>query len=487
MNGNREFEAGAPSKGPVGLSSPCRTGGSPESIGNRYSEQPMLVVGLGLSGTSALRYLVRAGAKVTVTDSRAAPTGIEALRTEYPGVTFHLGAFSAPVPLSQFKEAVVSPGVDLREPFVQQLRDAGVAIIGDIELFARAVEAPHASRLTPHVVAITGSNGKSTVTTLVGEMARAAGRRVAVGGNLGTPALDLLADGIDLYVLELSSFQLETTDRLVCDAAAYLNLSEDHLDRHGTMAHYAAAKARIFRNARTAVVNRDDAAVMAAAAGLPDDVRVISFGLDAPVDNDYGILGSGADAWLNRGDAPLMPHASLRIAGLHNAANALAALALADAVGLPEDACRQALQAFTGLPHRCRLVRELQGVRYINDSKGTNVGSTLAAINGLPAPIHWLGGGQGKGQDFTPLGPALRERDGHAYLFGEDAACIEAAVQAQAPVTRVGTLEAAVAAAHARATPGATVLLSPACASLDQFRNYIERGERFEQLVEALA
>ncbi|ULQ47104.1 UDP-N-acetylmuramoyl-L-alanine--D-glutamate ligase [Flagellatimonas centrodinii] len=452
-----------------------------QTLAEPYRDQPVLVVGLGLSGTSALRYLMTQGARVTVTDSRAAPVGIDALRAAYPQATFSLGAFAVSRPLADFALAVVSPGIDLREPFVVALRAAGVPVVGDVELFARAVS-PAA-----RVVGITGSNGKSTVTTLLGEMARAAGRRVAVGGNLGTPALDLLADGIDLYVLELSSFQLDTTDHLRCDAAAYLNLSEDHLDRHGTMAQYAAAKARIFRNTGTAVVNRDDPAVMAAAAELPDDVRVISFGLDTPADGAYGIRGSAADAWLCRGAAPLMPHASLRIAGLHNAANALAALALADAVGLPEDASRAALQTFAGLPHRCRLVRELRGVRYINDSKGTNVGSTLAAIKGLPAPIHWLGGGQGKGQDFTPLGLALNERNGHAYLFGEDAAVIEASVRAQVPVTRVLTLEAAVTAAHSRATPGATVLLSPACASLDQFHNYIERGERFEQLVEALA
>ncbi len=479
-------------------------------FGNRYSEQPMLVVGLGLSGVSALRYLVRAGAKVAVTDSRAAPNGIEALRAEYPGVTFYLGAFSAPAPLSQFKEAVVSPGVDLREPFVQQLRNAGVAIIGDIELFAREVNrfpipaglppvlrglegstgpvdvAPAANAQFPAVIGITGSNGKSTVTTLVGEMARAAGVSVAVGGNLGTPALDLLADGVDLYVLELSSFQLETTVSLCCTAAAYLNLSEDHLDRHGTMAQYGAVKARIFKGAQAAVINREDPAVMAAASQLPPTVRVLSFGLDGADAGDYGLGVEGGELWLCRGQHPLMTQSRLHIAGLHNAANALAALALAEAAGLPQAPCLEALAAFEGLPHRCRLVRELRGVRYINDSKGTNVGSTLAAIRGLPAPIHWLGGGQGKGQDFTPLAPALRAREGAAYVFGEDAPRLQSALQGAVPVTRTPDLAAALAAAHAAARPGATVLLSPACASLDQFRHYGERGDQFERAVEAL-
>ena len=249
----------------------------------RLRGRRVLVVGLGLSGVSALRFLRRADAQVTVTDSRAAPAGIEALRAAFPDVSFQLGAFAAPEPLNQFDMAVVSPGVDLQEPFVQGLAAAGVPLIGDVELFARALAAlPQ----PPKVIGITGSNGKSTVTTLVGAMARAAGWRVAVGGNLGTPALDLLAEDIELYVLELSSFQLETTRHLACDAAAYLNLSEDHLDRHGTMARYGAIKARIFEGAQVAVVNRDDAAVMAGqgtaaleliAAGDADDHGIEGF------------------------------------------------------------------------------------------------------------------------------------------------------------------------------------------------------------------
>ncbi len=450
----------------------------------RLRGRRVLVVGLGLSGVSALRFLRRADAQVTVTDSRAAPAGIEALRAAFPDVSFQLGAFAAPEPLNQFDMAVVSPGVDLQEPFVQGLAAAGVPLIGDVELFARALAAlPQ----PPKVIGITGSNGKSTVTTLVGAMARAAGWRVAVGGNLGTPALDLLAEDIELYVLELSSFQLETTRHLACDAAAYLNLSEDHLDRHGTMARYGAIKARIFEGAQVAVVNRDDAAVMAAAAQVPATTRVVSFGLDGADPGHFGVGMEGGELWLCRGSMPLLTQAQLRIAGLHNAANALAALALAGAVGVPEQHALQALATFEGLPHRCRLVRELNGVRYINDSKGTNVGSTLAAIRGLPAPIHWLGGGQGKGQDFSPLAPALRDRSGAAYVFGEDAGRLAEALAGAVPVTLTTDMDEALAAAHSAATPGGTVLLSPACASLDQFRNYIERGECFERAVEALA
>jgi UDP-N-acetylmuramoylalanine--D-glutamate ligase len=441
----------------------------------RYQNQRILVVGLGASGTSALRYLSRAGASLVVTDSRAAPAGIDALRAEFPDCAFHLGAFDAPRPLSQFAEAVVSPGIALDEPFVQELMAADVPVIGDIELFARAANAP--------VVGITGSNGKSTVTTLVGEMAKAAGRRVKVGGNLGTPALDLLADDAELYVLELSSFQLETTQSLRCAAAAYLNLSEDHLDRHGTMAAYGQIKSRIFRGCGTAVVNRDDPATR---EGAQHARRIVSFGLDAPTDRDaYGMIEHQGRRCLvrpspeSRFPIPLLPLEALRIQGLHNAANALAALALSDAVGIPVEASRDALAAFPGLPHRCQFVARAHGITWLNDSKGTNVGSTLAALQGLDAPIVWLGGGQGKGQDFRPLARPLAQKGRAALLFGQDAQAIEDAILGALPVYREPDMTAALRRARSIARAGDRVLLSPACASLDQFRNYVERGERF--------
>lgn len=254
----------------------------PHASAHPRDDRPMLVVGLGLSGVSALRYLVRQGHRVMVTDSRAQPTGIDVLRAEFPDVDFRLGAFSAPQPLSDFAEAVVSPGVDLRESFIAALRDAGVPVIGDIELFARAV------RREVRVIGITGSNGKSTVTTLVGKMAAQAGLKVAVGGNLGTPALDLLAENVDLYVLELSSFQLETTASLHCAAATVLNLSEDHLDRHGDMDAYAAAKARLLQRADVAVLNRDDAAVIT--MPVMANATILRFGLSAPEDVGYGLV-----------------------------------------------------------------------------------------------------------------------------------------------------------------------------------------------------
>lgn len=434
----------------------------------------MLVVGLGASGVSAMRHLAHQAADLVVTDSRAEPAGIAELRAAHAGVDFRLGGFSAPEPLDQFVEAVVSPGVDLREPLVVALRAAGVPVIGDIELFARAAQAP--------VVGITGSNGKSTVTTLVGEMARAAGVRVAVGGNLGTPALDLLADDVELYVLELSSFQLETTATLQLAAAVNLNLSQDHLDRHGAMAHYAAVKARIFAHCDTCVVNRDDALVMQhAPAGA------ISFGLNEPEPGHYGLVEDDGGIWLARGGAALIRRDELRIPGLHNAANALAALAVADAVGIPRRAGVDALRAFRGLPHRCAFVAEKRGVIWLDDSKGTNVGATLAALNGLEGPIVWLGGGQGKGQDFAPLAAPLAAKGRAAIVFGEDAGAIAAALHGALPVHREPTLDASVRRAAQLARPGDCVLLSPACASLDQFRNYLERGQRFAAAVEALA
>lgn len=467
------------------------TGGSPEGIGNRYDGVSRLIVGLGASGVSALRYLAREGAKLVVTDSRAAPAGVEALRREFPQVEFRLGAFDASRPLTQFAEAVVSPGVSLDEPFVHSLIAAGIPVIGDIELFARAVSSPVSRLSSPGVIGITGSNGKSTVTTLVGEMARAAGLRVKVGGNLGTPALDLLSDDTELYVLELSSFQLETTHSLRCSAAAFLNLAEDHLDRHHDMARYAAIKSRIFDGCEVAVVNRDDEAVMrevefhGAKKGARRVTRIVSFGLGAPDprEHEYGITEHESGRWLACGTSRLTPHASLRIHGLHNAANALAALALADAVGIAREAALQALREFRGLPHRCEFVAERGGVTWLNDSKGTNVGSTLAALKGLSGPIVWLGGGQGKGQDFSPLAQPLADKGRAALLFGQDAQAIEDAICGALPVYRDPDMNAALSRAKTLAQPGDQVLLSPACASLDQFRNYVERGERFSRWV----
>ena len=438
----------------------------------QYRGQRMLVVGLGASGVSALRYLAAQGVDLVVTDSRAVPAGIDALRSEFPHVEFRLGHFDAPMPLTQFAASVISPGVSLDDAFVQDLFAANVPVIGDVELFARAANAP--------VVAITGSNGKSTVTTLVGEMAKAAGLRVKVGGNLGTPALDLLSEDAELYVLELSSFQLESTHSLRCAAATYLNLSEDHLDRHHTMQAYGEIKSRIFRGCDVAVVNRDDVATREGAAQA---TTLLSFGLDAAAGSDYGVQVIDGARWMTHGADAVLPQSALRIQGLHNLANALAALALADAAGIPRDASLHALKAFPGLAHRCEFVAAQDGITWLNDSKGTNVGSTLAALNGLDAPIVWLGGGQGKGQDFKPLARPLAEKGRAALLFGQDAQAIEDAILGALPVYREVDMTAALSRAKTLARQGDRVLPSPACASLDQFRNYVERGERFSTWV----
>jgi len=443
-----------------------------------YRGQKILVVGLGKSGAATARYLAREGAVLTLTDSRVAPPAIDDLRAALPQAEFHLGAFAAANPLSQYVFAVLSPGVPLDDPFVEQLNAAHVELLGDIELFARVVK----NSDTP-VIGITGSNGKSTVTTLVGKMAEAAGLRVAVGGNLGTPALDLLDDGCQLYVLELSSFQLETTASLNLIAATMLNISPDHLDRHGSLERYIAAKARIYAHAKTAVVNRDDQATHAQAHTAR---RIVSFGLDAPAQNQqnhYGLIECEGESWLAVGEETLLPLSALKLQGLHNAANALAALALADAAGIDRSAALRALVEFKGLPHRCEWVADIAGVTWINDSKGTNVGATLAALQGLSGPLVWLGGGQGKGQDFAALRAPLQQKARSAILFGADAARIETELGRAINTARVDDLGNAVQLARRVAQAGDRVLLSPACASLDQFRNYEDRGAQFRALV----
>jgi UDP-N-acetylmuramoylalanine--D-glutamate ligase len=459
-----------------------KAGAGPHDAGSGadFRGRPVLVVGLGKSGSASARYLAREGAVMTLTDSRAAPPGVDELRAHVNG-DYRLGGFSAREPLAEYLLAVVSPGVPLDDPFVERLRGAKVEIVGDIELFARAL-----SRLQGHephaaVIGITGSNGKSTVTSLVGAMAAAAGVRAGVGGNLGTPALDLLDEAARLYVLELSSFQLETTENLKLAAATILNVSPDHLDRQGTLERYIAAKARIYSRAQVAVVNRDDRATH---TGAHTARRVVSFGLDRPMPGHYGLVDRDGERWLAVGDEALLPMSALRLQGLHNVANALAALALADAARLPRSGMLQALREFKGLPHRCEWIVERDGVTWINDSKGTNVGATLAALQGLAGPLLWLGGGQGKGQDFSALCAPLREKARVAIVFGQDAAQIEAAIGSRVAVRRVPDLAAAVAVARELAQPGDRVLLSPACASLDQFRNYEERGDRFRALAQ---
>jgi UDP-N-acetylmuramoylalanine--D-glutamate ligase len=371
---------------------------------------------------------------------------------------------------------VASPGLSLELPFFLEARRRGVAIVGDVELFARASDAP--------VAGITGTNGKSTVTTLLARMAQRAGVRVRAGGNLGEPALELLGCGAELYVLELSSFQLESTVTLACRAAAVLNVSPDHLDRYATLAAYAAAKARIYARCETAVVNLDDPLVAAMARPAQ---RTLTFSLRGDSGADYTLSVREREPWLTRASHALLPVSQLKIKGLHNAANALAALALGEALALPLPAMLEELAAFTGLPHRSQWVREVRGVSYIDDSKGTNVGATLAAVAGLPGPLVMIAGGEGKNQDFAPLAAAFRGKVRHTVLIGRAAPLLARALAGVCTLETCATLPAAVEAAAHAARPGDTVLLSPACASLDMFRDYRHRGAVFAQAVGELA
>ncbi len=431
-----------------------------------------LIVGLGKTGLSCARFLAARGEEIAVTDSREHPPGLKDLRALLPDAAVFLGGFSDDA-LKHADRVVLSPGVAAGIPFIAKARAMGLPVLGDIELFAHYARAP--------VLGITGANGKSTVTTLVGLMAEKAGKRVRVGGNLGTPALDLLEGAEpELYVLELSSFQLEITDTLRCAAAAVLNLSPDHMDRYQDMQEYAAAKARIFRHCRVAVLNREDPLVRGMAAGVKTRV---SFGLDAPPPGQYGLRGG----WLVCGEERLMPVSELRIQGGHNIANALAALALGEAAGLPMAAMVDALTEFRGLPHRMEFVAAVKDVPYYDDSKGTNVGATLAAVSGVKQPLVLIAGGDGKGQDFAPLKAALAGKARAVVLLGKDAAAIEQALGNAVPVRNVMDMEAAVQAAAELARPGDLVLLSPACSSLDMFENFEHRGRVFAAAVRRLA
>ena len=435
-----------------------------------------LIVGLGRTGVSCARHLAARGHELRVTDSRRDPPGLAELPAIAPAARLALGGFDEAL-LDGADQVVVSPGVSLREPLLAAALARGLDVVGDIELFAREAGG--------RTVAITGTNGKSTVTSLLGEMARAAEVRVRVGGNLGEPALDLLAgEPADLYVLELSSFQLETTRSLQLEAAVVLNLTPDHMDRYADLAEYGAAKARIYDQCTVAVVNLDDELV----CRMPRPGQRVSGFSVLRRGADYALLDVAGAPWLAAAGEPLLPTAAMKIAGGHNAANALAALALADACGLPRAAALQALREFKGLAHRMNWVAESGGVRWINDSKATNVGATLAAVAGLSGPLVLIAGGDGKGQDFAPLADAFRGKVRCCVLIGRDAGGLAAALAGVCAIERAPSLEQAVAVARRVAQHGDTVMLSPACASLDMFRDYAHRGDVFRDAVlEALA
>jgi UDP-N-acetylmuramoylalanine--D-glutamate ligase len=450
------------------------------------SGKKVLVLGLGETGRATAGWLARHGARLRLADSRPDAPYAGALAQEWPAAEVVLGPFTDAL-FAGVDLLAISPGVPLAEPHVARAVAAGLPVVGDVELFAKARrQVSPAARL----IAITGSNGKTTVTAMVGAMCRKAGLATVVAGNIGLPVLEALgaietgAAAPDVFVLELSSFQLETTASLDADAATVLNVSQDHLDRYRSMAEYAAAKARIFQGRGVQVLNRDDAQSLAMA--LPGR-RVVTFGR-GPHASDWGLLQAQNRLWLAQGGKRLLAVDELPLAGLHNALNALAALALCRAIGCPLPPLLDALREFQGLPHRVQRVAEIDGVLFYDDSKGTNVGATEAALSGMGRKVVLIAGGDGKGQDFSPLAEPVARHTRAVVLIGRDAGRLASALaDTGVPLLYARDMEEAVRRAAAAARPGDAVLLSPACASFDMFRNYEHRAEVFVAAVRALA
>ncbi len=432
-----------------------------------------LVLGLGATGLSVARYLKRAGRDAVFHDSREEPPGLHELDELWPDAERQLGGSELP---ANIVRVIVSPGIADSDALVETARDAGLEIMSDIELFAQEAHAPF--------VGVTGSNGKSTVTTLLYHMCRAAGHSALAGGNLGKPALDLLAEPVpEFYVLELSSFQLQRTKTLPARVAVLLNVTPDHLDWHASEAEYRESKYRIFRDAESAVINRGDGE---AAERTKHIDRVISFGLDAPADGHYGLRREDDQVFLARGDNVLLAVSELALFGLHNQANALAALAAGELLRLDQQAMLQVLCEFPGLPHRMQFVRRVAAVNYVNDSKATNVAAAIASIQSVDGMLVLIAGGEGKGGDFSALAEPLEKKLRAAVLIGRDAEAIEAALDTIVPTYFARDMDDAVEQAAAFAESDDTVLLAPACASFDQFENYAARGDAFCRAVEAL-
>ncbi len=482
--------------------------------------QVVLVLGLGESGLAMARWCAHEGARLRVADTRAAPPAMAALRSHLPEAELVCGEFNEAL-LVGVDLVALSPGLAPhgapQSALIASARSRGLAVVGEIELFAMKLAQLRLERdYAPRVVAITGTNGKTTVTSLVGRMCRRAGLSTLVAGNISPAALNALREALtgnalpEVWVLELSSFQLATTSSLVIDAATILNITEDHLDWHEDMADYAAAKARIFAHAATRILNRGDRRVMEHQAA-PPGVRVMSFGLDEPLAADsFGLVEQGGASWLacslaveaadggrrGRPAVPqaltltrLMPRDALRIRGTHNTANALAALALCQAIGVPLAPALHALRTYEGEAHRVELVASIDGVEYFDDSKGTNVGATVAALEGLGRRLVLIAGGDGKGQDFAPLRKPVEQHASAVLLIGKDAQAIRSALgqsTAGCEIEFCASLEAAVVRAAQLAAPGQAVLLSPACASLDMFRNYAHRAQVFVDAVNQL-
>jgi UDP-N-acetylmuramoylalanine--D-glutamate ligase len=432
-----------------------------------------LVLGLGATGLSVARFLKRAGRDAVFHDSREEPPGLHELDELWPDAERQLGGNELP---ANVVRVIVSPGIADSNALVETARDADLEIVSDIELFAHEAKAPF--------VGVTGSNGKSTVTTLLYHMCRASGHSALAGGNLGKPALDLLAEEQpEFYVLELSSFQLQRTKSLPAKVAVLLNVTPDHLDWHASEEEYRESKYRIFREAESAVINRGDGA---AAERTEHIERVISFGLDTPGDGHYGIRREDDQVFLARGDNVLLAVSELALFGLHNQANALAALAAGELLGLDQQAMLQVLCEFPGLPHRMQFVRRVAAVNYVNDSKATNVAAAIASIQSVDGMLVLIAGGEGKGGDFSALAEPLEKKLRAAVLIGRDAEAIEAALDTIVPTYFARDMDDAVEQAAAFAESDDTVLLAPACASFDQFENYAARGDAFCRAVEAL-
>ena len=465
-----------------------------------FSNIKALVVGLGDTGASCVRWLLEHDATVRATDTRAEPPHAQHLREAFPEVPLTLGGFQT-ADFDWADMVVVSPGVALATPALQHAIQLGKDVVGDVELFARAIRGSNSK-----VIAITGSNGKSTVTSLVGHLCAAVGLDTVVAGNIGLPVLEALdtretlGRDPDVWVLELSSFQLETTSSLHPDAATVLNISQDHMDRYAGLEDYAAAKARVFAGEGVQVLNRDDAMVMAMA--LPNRaISTFSIEMSAhPSPGSYGLTHRKDRLWLCEGEEALLPVDKLPIAGLHNAANALAALALCRAIGLSSQEGRRirtaaelltydglvpALKTFEGLPHRVQRVAEIAGRTFYDDSKGTNVGATAAAMLGFTVPVVLIAGGDGKDQDFSPLRDAVKHARAVVQI-GRDGPLVAEAIGDACPVHRSESMQDAVRQAFKLSQPGDAILLSPACASWDMFRNYAHRAEVFIAAVKTL-
>lgn len=440
--------------------------------------EPVVVVGLGKTGLSCARFLAARDIDFMIVDSREHPPGLDELKTIIPDKNIVTGEFKQDL-FETAMTLIVSPGIPVQQPLIAAAQARGASIMGDIELFARVARAP--------IVAITGSNGKSTVTTLFAEMVKQANRQVRVGGNLGVPALELLDDAAELYVLELSSFQLETTDSLDAAVSVVLNISEDHMDRYSDLQAYVDAKAKILNGHGAIVANLDDEVVMQLVAQLGLQRKQISFSLNLPFEDNYGLCPLEGETWLCKGQDLLLPVSKVAIKGTHNIANALAALALGEAINLPVNAMLKALQTYTGLPHRMQWVTEYHGVNWFNDSKATNVGAAVAAIEGAPGgSVILIAGGQGKGQDFSPLKDAIQKRVKAVILLGEDASLLADVVPDSIKTDLAEDMTSAVSMAASHAVQGDAILLSPACASFDMFSNYEQRGEAYMTAVREL-